>query len=238
MSVQAMTWAFDQELPCAHKFVLVALCDAVDSDGKCWPSQATLARKCGLSRQYVNKVLADLERDGWIAIEGRKTKTGGDASCRYSVARFTPELADEVSTELTGGVPTETTPPVNVGDTHYIEPKKEPKRNPLKSPKGDGGFEDFWQVYPKKVGKQDALKAWPKALKADNPQIIIEGARRYASDHTADWDYWKNPSGWLNGKRWLDQPLTNGALLNGYSGPSQPLTDAQREEIIRRTHGS
>jgi uncharacterized protein YdaU (DUF1376 family) len=89
-------------------------------------------------------------------------------------------------------------------------------KNPLKSPKGDDGFDDFWQVYPKKVGKQDALKAWPKAIKAAEPSAIVEGARSYAASHEPSYEYWKNPSGWLNGKRWQDQPIANGGG-NGYA---------------------
>ena len=92
------------------------------------------------------------------------------------------------------------------------------KRNPLKSPKGDDGFEDFWQVYPKKVGKQDARKAWPKAIKAADLSAIVEGARSYAASHEPSYEFWKNPSGWLTGKRWQDQPATLLDRVNGHGG--------------------
>ena len=234
MSVRAMTWAWDQQCPTpTAKLVLLKLADRSNDEGECWPSQARIAEDCGISRQTANTQIKALSALGLIEARTQFDKRGQQVNL-YFLRCQNPLQGCQNNGHPLSEIPT---PPVKKPDTEsIIEPKKE--RIPLKSPKGDDGFEDFWQVYPKKVGKQDALKAWPKALKADNPQIIIEGARRYASDHPADWDYWKNPSGWLNGKRWLDQPLTNGALLNGYSGPSQPLTDAQREEIIRRTHGS
>ncbi len=86
MSLKGTIWALDQELPCAHKFVLVVLSDAADHEGQCWPSQSAIADKCGLSRQYVNKILGDLERDGFVSIIARNRPNGSDASCKYRLA--------------------------------------------------------------------------------------------------------------------------------------------------------
>jgi hypothetical protein len=36
MSVEAMTWAFKQELDPSQKIVLLALAQACDSHGRCW----------------------------------------------------------------------------------------------------------------------------------------------------------------------------------------------------------
>jgi uncharacterized protein YdaU (DUF1376 family) len=110
------------------------------------------------------------------------------------------------------------------------------QKNPLKSPKGDDGFDDFWQVYPKKVGKQDALKAWPKAIKAAELSAIVEGARSYAASHEPSYQYWKNPAGWLNGNRWQDQPPTNGGG-NGYTRDISPEEHEAARLQARREAG-
>lgn len=85
MSVRAASWAFEQDLPCAHKFVLVALGDSAGSDDSCWPAQKTLAFKTGLSRSRVNVILGELEEQGYLTFELRKRPDGSDTSCKYTL---------------------------------------------------------------------------------------------------------------------------------------------------------
>jgi len=70
----------------------------------------------------------------------------------------------------------------------------------------------FWTVYPHKVSKGQALRAWPKALKiAGGLEIILDGVRRYIRDKPPDCPP-ANPATWLNGMRWTDEPrYVNGA---------------------------
>jgi hypothetical protein len=76
------------------------------------------------------------------------------------------------------------------------------------SSSGDDGFESFWSAYPRKVAKQDALKAWRKIKAPPDVQDEILNAleRRKESPE------WQKDNGqfiphaatWLNGKRWED----------------------------------
>jgi hypothetical protein len=75
-------------------------------------------------------------------------------------------------------------------------------------------FEQFWSSYPLKVGKGAAIKAWLKAVKRATPQIIIEGACRYASDPNRDAAFTAHASTWLNSDRWGDSPLPPKSLRN------------------------
>lgn len=68
-------------------------------------------------------------------------------------------------------------------------------------------FDEFWEVVPKKVGKQAARKAWVKAIKATDPDVIIAGMKRYRDDPNRSDAFTKNPQGWLNDGRWEDDPL-------------------------------
>ena len=68
-------------------------------------------------------------------------------------------------------------------------------------------FDKFWNTYPIKIGKATAIKAWGKAIKKTTPEIIIEGADRYAKDPNREAEFTAHPATWLNGERWLDQPL-------------------------------
>src|SRR5205823_2940917 len=43
-------------------------------------------------------------------------------------------------------------------------------------------FDEFWAVFPRRVGKQDAKNAFAKAIKLTTAQTIIDGASRYRYD--------------------------------------------------------
>lgn len=65
-------------------------------------------------------------------------------------------------------------------------------------------FEEFWLLYPRKVGRGDAQKAWLKAIKKTEPRLIMSGAWRLANTPGLDIQFTPHPSTWLNGERWLD----------------------------------
>src|SRR5262249_13893495 len=62
-------------------------------------------------------------------------------------------------------------------------------------------FEDFWAVYPRKVAKEAAARAYAAAIKRGvEPQTLIEGAKRYAVERKGqDPKYTKHPATWLHG---------------------------------------
>jgi len=73
----------------------------------------------------------------------------------------------------------------------------------------DREFEKFWKVYPRKVDKQQAIKAWKK-LDPDPELVetIVKSVLAQAQTH--DWlkaygEFIPYPSSWLNGKRWEDE---------------------------------
>jgi hypothetical protein len=76
-------------------------------------------------------------------------------------------------------------------------------------PASPAGFDEFWTIYPRKVGKKAAQKAWIKAIR-DEPDImaIIAAARRYAADprRAADPEFTAHPATWLNAGRYDDEP--------------------------------
>ena len=77
MSVQALTWAFKQEItPAGLKFILVALANYASDDGYCYPSQKKLGELTGQSERAVRGHLATLERRGFIAREERRKEDG------------------------------------------------------------------------------------------------------------------------------------------------------------------
>jgi hypothetical protein len=68
-------------------------------------------------------------------------------------------------------------------------------------------FETFWSMYPRKIAKGAALKAWLK-LKPLDQQLAIDAL----PNHVKHWEikqtekeYIPHCSTWLNGWRWLDE---------------------------------
>ena len=74
----------------------------------------------------------------------------------------------------------------------------------------DALFEDFWNVYPRKVAKKEAMKKFAKAVKdGTDPKTIIDGARNYAESVSGkDPKYVAHPTTWLNQGRWEDETAT------------------------------
>ncbi|HKD28558.1 MAG TPA: DUF1376 domain-containing protein [Xanthobacteraceae bacterium] len=74
------------------------------------------------------------------------------------------------------------------------------------TPKVDAGFEAFWKVYPKKVAKGQAMKAYAAAITKATPEQIKAGAEGYAAARVGEPDkYTKHPATWLNSECWADE---------------------------------
>lgn len=73
------------------------------------------------------------------------------------------------------------------------------------------GFDEFWSLYPKKVGKGAAERAWAKIRPDEQLRATIQAAIQRAMT-SADWvkdsgQYIPHPATWLNQKRWEDEPM-------------------------------
>jgi hypothetical protein len=62
----------------------------------------------------------------------------------------------------------------------------------------DTGFDKFWELYPKKVAKADALKAWNKAIKTKTADELLKVTKAYAESKLPDITYIPYPASWLN----------------------------------------
>ena len=71
----------------------------------------------------------------------------------------------------------------------------------------DEAFEVFWKAYPRKVGKQDARRAFNRIPRSAWPQILpaIESQKTSRQWQDADGRYIPHPATWLNRGGWEDQ---------------------------------
>ena len=96
----------------------------------------------------------------------------------------------------------------NVTSDAREEKRREEKNTPKAPTGGDARFDEFWKAYPKKVGKDDARKAFAKRkVDAEMLASMLNAIASQACSMAWTKDsgqFIPNPSTWLNGGRWQD----------------------------------
>ncbi len=91
--------------------------------------------------------------------------------------------------------------------------KREPPSGPPRGMRGLNGFDQFWEAYPRKVGKGAARKSWQRL--SPGPELLQEilnslGEQVYSDPWLRESGrYIPHPTTWLNQERWTDE-LTTG----------------------------
>ena len=84
-----------------------------------------------------------------------------------------------------------------------------PTLHPTRAAPSDGEFEQWWSMYPHKVGKAGARKAYDRARQKAYQQTLLDGVQRYVATKPDDRP-WCHPKTWLNQERWTDEPAAYG----------------------------
>jgi hypothetical protein len=115
------------------------------------------------------------------------------------------------------------------------EEEQEPSSaQPMDTPQPSFLFNQFWDHYPRKVGRQDAQRAWDKARRKVNPAVIQAAVEQMATDpNLPETQFIPHPSTWLNRGGWDDPPYpppSNGRPKTSTTDDrvSQGLSMAQR----------
>lgn len=131
-----------------------------------------------------------------------------------------------LTTGITKSVKTES-------ESEGIERVRRDRKNPPKPPKrgavSDLDFDAFWKCYPRKVGRDQALRAWIKALKGGITAAEIHGGlSRQTFSH--DPQFIKHPASWLNAGCWKDEPMPrhiNGKPADKHAWLLDPLDEPE-----------
>jgi hypothetical protein len=157
-----------------------------DQTGSCHPGRARIANLAHTSPSSVDRAIQQLVEHGFITVHHRRNPDNPQQllSNRY-VIHSTPPASDHTPLPLVG-----TPPPASDEETKAIEP--EPNNQ----------FDEWWQIYPKKINKQQAHKAWKRHTKNIDPNDIIEATRKQLNTPetplSADHQYIPYPASWLN----------------------------------------
>lgn len=208
MSIRIMT-AVWQSSPYTGDRLLIhlALADFANDEGECWPSQPTIARKARCSVRHVRTTINTMIADGIVEITEQRVGRGG-RTC-YLLRSGTEFLSDAESGTV------EQSKRKTAASDSSIKNRHEPSL-------ADESFAQFWQVYPRRVAKGAARRAWDRLMSSpDAPPLsaILQAASSYASTAT-DPRYICHPATWISQERWADEEPTR---------PAEPIRETDEE---------
>jgi predicted transcriptional regulator len=147
-----------------------------------------IERQTTLGRYAINEAIKILTNKGWLKTERTKKDNGQFGPTSFHI--LDPEAVDSVADDSSVGDST-MEQPTDIKNTNYLENTKTKEKH-LE------GFDDFWNLYPKKIAKADAIKAWSKATKKKTADELLELTKAYAEGKLPEDKYIPYPASWLN----------------------------------------
>ena len=219
MSVKVSSWVWHgeetAEISGNEMILLLALADVADDNGRCRfvaddddLTYPTLARKARVSTRTIIRMIASLRESGLLdQVKGTKSRPNEFQIMVPWAQAFGDNLAQNESgsgDSLAPNIADSVTPVTLFGDN----PGARSSLKRIDVVNGDLTFLSFWQVYPRKAGKEAARRAFEKAVKSASVHEVLDGARRFAADpNLPEKQYIPHPATWLNAGRWDDEPL-------------------------------
>ena len=144
---------------------------------------------------------------------------------------------------LSNGRPKEIGGTARQGEERKEEKSREEEQNTPQPPKGERvrpikptdltGFEEFYELFPRHVGRDPAEKAWAK-LSHDERTAAIAAIREQITWSTftdVPPDKIPHPTTWLNQRRWTDEPPKPSNVQ-----PIRPVTRPQLPPVMQPGH--
>jgi hypothetical protein len=201
MSIQIMNAVWRESKSKGRaRLVLLSIADHQGELGA-WPSIETLAKMVNSSPRSVQRDIQDLIEMGELVVEFRSAPTYGPYKAnRYFVNL--PGVTDGVSeVTKTASEVTDLDSEVTDLDSEVTAGGVLTLNRTLKetlTKQADESFETFWNLYPKKVAKADALKAWKQVLKKKTADEMIGITKAYSESKLPEMTYIPYPASWLN----------------------------------------
>ena len=145
-----------------------------------------IIRESDDGKQSVRSALEELIKAGYLETKRTTDARGYNAGLAY----FIKDPANPKSENPTLDNPTLDN---QTALENNLTKKTIKQENPV-----DDSFETFWLLYPKKVAKADALKAWKQVLKKKTADEMIGLTKAYSESKLPDMTYIPYPASWLN----------------------------------------
>ena len=196
MSIEAVSLVLNNSRATGRaKLVLLGIANHLGDHGA-WPSISTLARYANASERSVKRDIQELVELGELKVElqNAPTKTQYKTNLYWiTISSGVTDSASGVTDWASRGDSSGKSGVTPVGTQNINITIKEPSlKSDLES------FETFWLLYPKKVAKADAIKAWKQATKKKTADELIGLVKAYSESKLPDQQYIPYPASWLN----------------------------------------
>jgi hypothetical protein len=196
VSIEAVSLVLNQSRATGRaKLVLLGIANHLGDQGA-WPSISTLARYANASERSVKRDIQELVQLGELKVELQNAPTHQQYKTNLywiTIGSGVTDSASGVTDWVSRGDSSGKSGVTPVGTQNINITIKEPS---IETSNKD--FEEFWKLYPKKVAKADALKAWNKAIKVKTAERLLELTKAYAEGKLPDQTYIPYPASWLN----------------------------------------
>lgn len=201
MAHAAVHWVINEvEFPPTVKpparWLLVHIADRADKDTwACWPSHKVLSKDSGMSPRAVVDNMFVLEG---AALISRSPRYRADGTRSTDLITLLSGYAINAPPE-----PERARKRANNAEQNLVTEPGKGTDMVLRAP---DPFELWWDVYPRKVAKVAARKAWKAVPAKIGLEDLLELTRLFA-DHVVgkDPEHVAHPATWLNGERWTDE---------------------------------
>lgn len=208
----------DRDVPASAKAVWLVLASHANRNGRCWPSQETLSEEAGCSVDTVQRSLDVLCKAGavswtkrgrgrlYLVVLGERPPLtapmqGNTAPMRPNSAEHTASMRYQQE-PLLEQEPENQNPPPPHEDTDLFDT---PVSSLVPVNALCEAFKEWYGMYPRKVAKVAAEKAYLRAAKQVGPDVLLEGLQRQLPGLLRrDMQYRPHPAKWLNQGQWED----------------------------------
>lgn len=206
-------------------------------------SRAVMAQETGLSPEMIRTALRVLRDREWIT--GRRA-SAWDATVVWSPVSAGHTDSGDSLTSIVGNpaLSTVVSPPTSIVRDLPTSPSVETPKTLPPTPQGESvlpgtgtagplaGFDDWYALFPRKVAKAAARKAWTQVTRSTRPDVIIAGLRRGLPELQAAHarGFCPHPASWLRAERWEDDttvtPLRRDVPPVDYEAPYDAAYEA------------
>jgi len=167
------------------------------------------------------------ERDAFLTKQAESGREGAKKRWENRPANGNPNgepMPNPLATPMANGCPNDSSPSPSPSptNTHPLTPtggvpvseppKEEPKAKRTRKQRGPNsipeGFDEFWEAYPRKMAKGDAIKAWGQMDAGQHLAKILETVKASAKLEAWTKDggrFVPFPATWLRAQRWEDE---------------------------------
>lgn len=194
----------DDRLNALEKIILAEI-DSLDTGERgCWASNKYIADFCQCSESKVSKAISKLINLEYICL---KSFDGRQRILKSRLSNFNMQDSKIYKADCENMLQS------NI----YINTDIKKDINNILTE-----FEKLWQLYPRKIGKPKALKAYEKARKNgatfDEVKQGIEAYRRQIEALKTDTEYIKHGSTWFHNEAWKDDYTVKPRKTYGANG--------------------